>query len=59
VTATIGGQNATVAFAGLAPQLTVYQINLVVPPGVTPGSDVPVVLTQAGLQSVPVTVTIK
>ena len=59
VTATIGGQNANVAFAGLAPQLTVYQINLVVPPGVTPGSDVPVVLTQAGLQSVPVTVTIK
>ena len=35
------------------------QINLVVPAGVTPGSDVPVVLTQAGLQSVPVTVAIK
>jgi uncharacterized protein (TIGR03437 family) len=59
VTATVGGQNAQVAFAGLAPQLTVYQINLVVPAGVTPGSDVPVVLTQAGLQSVPVTVAIK
>lgn len=59
VTATIGGQNATVAYAGLAPQLTVYQINLVVPGGVTPGSDVPVVLTQSGLRSVPVTVTIK
>jgi len=59
VTATVGGQNANVAFAGLAPQLTVYQINLVVPAGVTPGSDVPIVLTQAGLQSVPVTVAIK
>ncbi|HKD05858.1 MAG TPA: hypothetical protein VKB79_08145 [Bryobacteraceae bacterium] len=59
VTATVGGQNANVAFAGLAPQLTVYQINLVVPAGVTAGSDVPVVLTQAGLQSVPVTVSIK
>ncbi len=59
VTATVGGQNANVTFAGLAPQLTVYQINLVVPAGVTPGSDVPIVLTQAGLQSVPVTVAIK
>jgi uncharacterized protein (TIGR03437 family) len=59
VTATVGGQKANVTFAGLAPQLTVYQINLVVPAGVTPASDVPIVLTQAGLQSVPVTVTIK
>ena len=59
VTATIGGQSAAVAFAGLAPQLTVYQINLVAPSGLTPGSDVPVVLSQAGLQSVPVTIAIK
>jgi len=59
VTATVGGQNATVTFAGLAPTLTVYQVNLVVPPGVTPGTDVPVVLSQAGQQSVPVTIVVK
>lgn len=59
VTATIGGQSATVAFAGLAPQLTVYQVNLVVPLGVTPGTDVPVVLSQAGQQSVPVTIAVQ
>jgi len=46
-------------FAGLAPQLTVYQVNLVVPPGVTPGNDVPVVLSQAGQQSVPVTIAVQ
>jgi uncharacterized protein (TIGR03437 family) len=59
VTVTIGGQNASVLFAGLAPTLTVYQMNIVVPPGVTPGADVPIVLTQAGLQSVPVTIAVK
>ena len=59
VTATVGGQSAKVLFAGLAPQLTVYQMNIVVPSGVTPGSDVPIVLSQAGLQSVPVTVAVK
>jgi uncharacterized protein (TIGR03437 family) len=59
VTATIGGQPATVLFAGLAPTLTVYQMNLVVPTGVAPGTDVPIVITQAGLQSVPVTIAVK
>ena len=59
VTATIGGQPASVAFAGLAPTLTVYQVNLIIPPGVTPGSAVPVVLTQAGQQSLPVTIAVK
>ena len=59
VTATVGGQNATIEFAGLAPQLTVYQMNIVVPSGVTPGSDVPIVITQGGLQSVPVTIAVK
>jgi uncharacterized protein (TIGR03437 family) len=59
VTATVGGVGATVLFAGLAPQLTVYQMNIVVPAGVTPGSDVPIVLSQSGLQSVPVTVAVK
>jgi uncharacterized protein (TIGR03437 family) len=59
VTATIGGQSATVAFAGLAPQLTVYQVNLIVPTGVTPGTSVPLILTQAGRQSVPVTIAVQ
>ena len=59
VTATIGGQNASVAFAGLAPTLTVYQVNLIVPPGVTPGGSVSVVLTQAGQQSLPVTIAVQ
>ena len=59
VTATVGGQNASVVFAGLAPTLTVYQVNLIVPPGVTPGSAIPVVLTQAGQQSLPVTIAVK
>jgi uncharacterized protein (TIGR03437 family) len=59
VTATIGGKTATVSFAGLAPQLTVYQVNLVVPAGVTPGTNVPLVLTQVGRQSVPVTIAVQ
>ena len=59
VTATIGGQNATVVFAGLAPTLTVYQVNLVVPPGVTPGKTVPIVLSQSGQQSVPVQIAVQ
>jgi uncharacterized protein (TIGR03437 family) len=59
VTATVGGQNASVAFAGLAPGLTVYQVNVVVPNGVAPGSNVPVVLIQAGQQSLPVTIAVQ
>lgn len=39
VTATIGGQPAAVAFAGLAPAFTgVYQVNLTVPAGIGAGS---------------------
>jgi len=59
VTATVGGQDAIVTFAGLAPTLTVYQVNLVVPAGVTPGKTVPLVLTQAGQQSVPVQISVQ
>ena len=54
VSVTIGGQAATVAFAGLAPGFTgLYQVNAVVPSGAIPGDQVPVVLTVAG-QSSPV-----
>ena len=59
VTATIGGQNATVVFAGLAPGLTVYQVNVIVPAGVTSGTGIPVVLFQAGQQSLPVTIAVQ
>jgi uncharacterized protein (TIGR03437 family) len=59
VTATVGGQPATVSYAGLAPTLTVYQVNLVVPPGVAAGKDVQVVLFQSGQQSVPVTIAVQ
>src|SRR2546428_46264 len=44
VTATVGGQTATVNFAGLAPTFTgLYQVNVVIPNGVAPGDNVPVV----------------
>jgi uncharacterized protein (TIGR03437 family) len=49
VTVSIGGQNANVVFAGLTPTLVgLYQVNVTMPSGVTPGSAVPVLLTVAG-----------
>jgi uncharacterized protein (TIGR03437 family) len=52
VTVSIGGQNANVAFAGLTPTLVgLYQVNVVMPAGVTPGNAVPVLLTVAGQTS--------
>jgi uncharacterized protein (TIGR03437 family) len=47
VTAIIGGQNATVLYAGEAPGLTsgLQQINLQVPAGIEPGPKVAIVLT--------------
>ncbi len=60
VTVTVGGQNATVLFAGLTPGLSgLYQINSVVPDGVAPGPAVPVVITSAGLASEPVTIAVR
>jgi uncharacterized protein (TIGR03437 family) len=51
VTVTIGGIPARVDFAGLAPGFAgLYQVNAVVPAGVTPG-DADVVVTAAGLSS--------
>jgi uncharacterized protein (TIGR03437 family) len=60
VTATVGGVPAQVQFAGLAPgYIGVYQVNVTVPSGVSPGSNVPIVLTTSGFSSSPATVTIQ
>jgi adhesin/invasin len=60
VTVTIGGVPASVGFAGLSPGYAgLYQINAVVPAGVAPGSQVPVVITVAGQTSPPVTLAVK
>jgi uncharacterized protein (TIGR03437 family) len=60
VTATIGGINAPVHFAGLAPGFVgLYQVNVQAPAGVTAGSAVPLVLTQAGVSSNTVTLAIR
>ncbi len=60
VTVTIGGQNATVQFAGLTPGLTgLYQINAVVPEGAAPGPAVPIVISSGGLSSDPVTIAVR
>jgi minor extracellular serine protease Vpr len=60
VTVTVGGENARVLFAGLAPGFVgLYQVNVIVPSGIAAADDVPVVLTEAGATSAPVTVAIQ
>ena len=60
VTATIGGVNASVSFAGLAPGFVgLYQVNARVPEGVAPGSAVAVVITQDGIASNTVTIAVE
>jgi uncharacterized protein (TIGR03437 family) len=57
---TVGGKGSTVAFSGLTPGLVgVYQINAVVPGGVTTGDQVPVVINISGQVSPPVTIAVK
>jgi uncharacterized protein (TIGR03437 family) len=59
-TVMIGNQPANVLYSGLAPGFAgLYQVNVTVPSGITPGSDVPVVLTVAGISSPTVTVAIQ
>jgi trimeric autotransporter adhesin len=59
-TVTIGGVSAAVGFSGLAPGFVgLYQIDAKVPPDVTPGSAVPVVVSIKGLSSPPVTIALK
>ena len=60
VTATIGGVNASVSFAGLAPNFVgLYQVNAVVPTGVVGGPAVAVVITQDGIASNAVTIAVE
>ena len=60
VTVTIGGRNATVLFSGLTPSTVgLYQVNALVPEGVTPGSAVELLLSTAGRSSGAVTVAIR
>jgi uncharacterized protein (TIGR03437 family) len=61
VTVTIGGVNAPVQFAGLAPAFAsgLYQVNALIPSGITPGPSVPLVVTVGGTQSTPVTINLQ
>jgi uncharacterized protein (TIGR03437 family) len=60
VTVTIGGQAAQVAFSGLTPGYAgLYQVNAVVPAGITTGDSVPVVVSVAGQTSPPATIAVK
>jgi uncharacterized protein (TIGR03437 family) len=60
VSVSIGGVQVTPLFAGLTPtQVGLYQVNIVIPAGVAPGSQVPLVLTAAGQSSAPVTITVQ
>jgi uncharacterized protein (TIGR03437 family) len=53
LTVMLGGLQAQVTFSGLSPQFVgVYQVNLVVPSGVTAGGAVPVILNIGGVSSV-------
>jgi len=56
----IGGQPATVQFAGLTPTLVgLYQVNVVIPAGIAVGPAVPVVITQGGVSSNTVTLAVR
>ena len=56
----IGGQNAPVSFAGLAPGFVgVYQVNAEVPAGTSPGDAVPVVIIQGGVESNTATIAVQ
>jgi uncharacterized protein (TIGR03437 family) len=52
VTVTIGGRPATVQFAGLTPgYVGLYQVNVQIPGGISPGASVPLVISQDGVPS--------
>jgi uncharacterized protein (TIGR03437 family) len=56
----IGGQPAVVHYAGLTPGFVgLYQVNVQIPSGVTPGSAVPLVLSQDSVPSNTVTLAVR
>jgi uncharacterized protein (TIGR03437 family) len=56
----IGDQAATVLFQGLTPQFPgIYQVNAVIPAGVTAGSSVPVTISSGGQTSPPIQIPIQ
>lgn len=60
VVVTIGGVPATPLFAGLTPQFVgLYQVNAIVPAGVPPGDQVPLVITAATQPSRAVTIAVR
>jgi uncharacterized protein (TIGR03437 family) len=60
VSVTIGGQPATVQFAGLTPGYAgLYQVNVQIPSGITPGSSVPLVISQDGVPGNTVTLAVR
>jgi uncharacterized protein (TIGR03437 family) len=60
VTATIGGVNAPVAFAGPSPGfIGLYQVNVSVPSGIAANQQAPLVLTQGGRNSATVTIPVQ
>jgi uncharacterized protein (TIGR03437 family) len=60
VTVTIGGRDATVRFAGLAPgSVAEYQINVIVPTDAPSGDAVPVIIHVVGQTSPAVTIAVK
>jgi trimeric autotransporter adhesin len=59
-TATIGGKNAKVTFSGLSPGFVgLYQIDAIVPDGITPSNQVPVIISIASQTSPPATIAVK
>jgi len=60
VTVTVGGVAAQVQFAGLSPGFAgLYQVNAIVPEGVTPGAAVVLSIVEAGQVSSPVTMAVR
>jgi uncharacterized protein (TIGR03437 family) len=52
VSVRIGGVEVPVVYQGLAPSFVgLYQVNVLLPPSLTPGDDVPVVIRQNGIPS--------
>ena len=59
-TVSIGGVNAVVSYAGLAPGFAgLYQVNAIVPAAATPGNAIPVVLTIGNVASNGVTIAVQ